>query len=233
MTDHDPIEIHDADALAAGAVGEPGSREFYIQARTESASLTVLVEKEQVALLAAEAVAFLDRVESELAADTAGGLEPSGPGDDIDAAGTASLGAAIDAPIPAAALARAALIEPTVPLFRARLIGLGFDPARQLVLIELRERATDDEEDEDGGAAVGDATADETAAALAAALADPAEPDPGDEEGSGFVARIFATPVQVRAMALRGAEAVAAGRPPCRLCNAPMDPAGHRCPRWN
>ena len=33
----------------------------------------------------------------------------------------------------------AELREPTVPLFRARMIGLGFDPERELVLIELRE----------------------------------------------------------------------------------------------
>jgi hypothetical protein len=26
-------------------------------------------------------------------------------------------------------------------------------------------------------------------------------------------------------------EAVAGG--PCPLCEQPMDPAGHRCPRWN
>ena len=45
-----------------GAIGEPGKRAFYIQARTEHAQLTVLVEKEQVALLATEAVAFLDRI---------------------------------------------------------------------------------------------------------------------------------------------------------------------------
>jgi hypothetical protein len=37
----------------------------------------------------------------------------------------------------------------------------------------------------------------------------------------------------VRAMAARGAEAVAGGRPLCQLCNFPMDPAGHICPRWN
>ena len=26
---------------------------------------------------------------------------------------------------------------------------------------------------------------------------------------------------------------VEAGRPPCPLCGMPMDPTGHRCPRWN
>jgi uncharacterized repeat protein (TIGR03847 family) len=90
-----------------------------------------------------------------------------------------------------------------VPLFRARLIGLGFDTERELVLIELRERSEDDDED---------------------AI---------DDEADGYVARIYATRAQVRAMAARGAEAVAGGRPPCPLCEQPMDPSGHRCPRWN
>ena len=56
---------------------------------------------------------------------------------------------------------------------------------------------------------------------------------PDDEESEGYVARIYATRGQVRAMAAKGAEAVAAGRPLCPLCDMPMDPAGHRCPRWN
>ena len=47
------------------------------------------------------------------------------------------------------------------------------------------------------------------------------------------MARIYATRPQVRAMAAKGAEAVAAGRPLCPLCDMPMDPSGHRCPRWN
>jgi uncharacterized repeat protein (TIGR03847 family) len=193
MNEPDPIELDQVDALGAGAVGEPGARAFYLQARTGDAQLTVLVEKEQVALLATEAVAFLDRIADEF---------PEEP---------------IALP-PVAAELR----EPTVPLFRARLIGLGFDPERELVLIELRERASDDDEDDD------------EVAALEAALAAVDEPaaDP-DDEGEGYVARIYATRSQVRAMAARGAEAVTAGRPLCPLCDQPMDPAGHRCPRWN
>ncbi len=175
------IEFDDVDALGTGAVGEPGKRAFYIQARTETAQLTVLVEKEQIAMLASEAVAFLDRIADEY---------PEVP---------ASLS-------PVAAQLR----EPTVPLFRARLIALGFDPERELVLIELRERVEDDESEAE------------------------AEPDTDDEaEGEGYVARIFATRAQVRAMAARGVEAVRGGRPPCPLCGFPMDPSGHKCPRWN
>jgi uncharacterized repeat protein (TIGR03847 family) len=175
------IQLDDVDALGTGAVGEPGKRAFYIQARTETAQLTVLVEKEQVAMLAAEAVAFLDRIADEY---------PEVP-----------------AALPTVA---AQLREPTVPLFRARLIALGFDPERELVLIELRERVEDDD-----------------------AETDDADDADDEEEGDGYVARIFATRAQVRAMAERGVEAVRGGRPPCPLCGFPMDPSGHRCPRWN
>jgi uncharacterized repeat protein (TIGR03847 family) len=171
------IELDDVDGLGAGAVGEPGQRAFYIQARTEQTQLTVLVEKEQVALLAAEAVAFLDKIADDY---------PELP---FDIPSTQSV-----------------LREPTVPLFRARLIGLGFDPERELVLLELRERVEDEDEEE---------------------VVEVAEDD------DGYVARIYATRAQVRAMAARGIEAVAGGRPPCPLCEQPMDPSGHHCPRWN
>ena len=172
------IELDDVDSLGAGAVGEPGHRAFYLQARTEHTQLTVLVEKQQVEMLATEAVAFLDHIADEY---------PELP---------------IDVP-----LAQTLLREPTVPLFRARLIGLGFDTERELVLLELREHAEDDDDTDDV-----EATAD-------------------DEQG--YVARIYATRAQVRAMAARGAEAVTGGRPPCPLCEMPMDPSGHQCPRWN
>jgi uncharacterized repeat protein (TIGR03847 family) len=200
--DENEIELETVDSLGAGAVGDPGEREFFLQARTESAQLTVLVEKEQVALLATEAVAFLDRIAEDYPEGSSGVPEPVVP--------------------------QAGLREPTVPLFRARLIGLGFDPDREMVLIELRERSSEDEEEGD--------------ALTSAAEADPvpelpdagtAVADPTDEDEEGYVARIYATRGQVRAMAAKGAEAVAAGRPLCPLCDMPMDPAGHRCPRWN
>jgi uncharacterized repeat protein (TIGR03847 family) len=179
----DPIELDPVDSLGAGAIGEPGQRTFLIQAAKSDARLTVLVEKEQVALLAAEAVAFLERIAEEF------------PEDPVELNADLRRSAAVD--------------EPAVPLFRARLIGLGFEPERELVLIELRERSEDDdEEDED------------------AARGERDDPD-------GFVARLYATRAQVRAMAARAAEAVTAGRPRCPLCDQPMDPQGHRCPRWN
>ena len=54
------------------------------------------------------------------------------------------------------------------------------------------------------------------------------------EEGEEAArARISATRERVAALSVRGAEAVAAGRPPCPLCGLPLDPDGHTCPRLN
>jgi len=98
--------------------------------------------------------------------------------------------------------------------------GLGFDPERELVLLELRERAADEGDEGEGEGEEGEGESDAVVAEV--------EPD-----DPGYVARIYATRAQVRAMAARGAEAVTGGRPLCPLCEFPMDPAGHQCPRWN
>lgn len=183
------IEFDPVDVLATGAIGEPGARTFLIQARKNDAQLTVVVEKEQVALLATEASSFLDKLSGEypeIAVADAPGITAVPSSDEIVA-------------------------QDDEPLFRARLIGLGFDPNRDLVLIELREQAADDDADEE----------DETLP--------PLDPDAAE----GYVARLFATRDQVRAFVAVGAAAVAAGRPKCPLCDFPMDPDGHICPRWN
>ncbi len=190
----EPIELDPVDTLGAGAVGEPGKRVFYIQAGKAGAQLTVLVEKEQVALLAVEAVAFLERISEDFPEESA-------------EAGTEQRIAA-------------GVHEPAVPLFRARLIGLGFEPERELVLIELHERGGDEGDEESQEGDEGDAP-------------DSAEGEAGAEPEESYVARLYATRAQVRAMAARAVESVAAGRPRCPLCDFPMDPEGHRCPRWN
>jgi uncharacterized repeat protein (TIGR03847 family) len=171
----DLIEFDPVDDIGAGAFGRPGERTFVIQARKGEALLSVLVEKEQVRLLAAEATQFLDKIDEEDPED------PSVPG------------ATLSSPV-----------TEDEPLFRARLIGIGYDPERRLVLIELREEAVDDDE----------------------------APPPLDES-EGRIARFYATRNQVRSMARSGVAAVESGRPRCQLCDFPMDPDGHICPRWN
>jgi len=58
-----------------------------------------------------------------------------------------------------------------------------------------------------------------------------------DEEGepavTGGMVRLAATREQVAALAKRGADLVAAGRPPCPLCGYPLDSEGHACPKTN
>jgi uncharacterized repeat protein (TIGR03847 family) len=83
------------------------------------------------------------------------------------------------------------------------------------VVLELHERPiAEDEEDED----------DESGEAVAGAEAD---------EEEGYLARLYFTAAQARAMATRGSAAVERGRPPCPLCGGPLDPTGHNCPRLN
>ena len=197
------IEFDPVDSIAAGAVGEPGARAFYIQAEKDGQVLSVLVEKQQVAMLAERVRILLEQVASQF----------SGAGDDV--------------PVPLTPDAGELRGDP-VPLFRAVAIGIGFEPSRQLVVLELHEQPVDDDDadddDEDDGDAGGDA------------------PTMGEEEDSptfggdpedGYLARLYCTAAQARAMASRGSAAVESGRPPCPLCGGPLDPSGHLCPRLN
>src|SRR5579884_661144 len=45
--------------------------------------------------------------------------------------------------------------------------------------------------------------------------------------------RVLIEPRRARAFIERARKVVSAGRPPCPLCQQPLDPAGHVCPRHN
>ena len=192
------IEFDPVDSIGAGAIGEPGQRAFYIQAEKDGQVLSVLVGKQQVAMLAERVQMLLEQVASQFP-DAAGG----------------------DVPAPLAPDAGELRGDP-VPLFRAVAIGIGFDTSRQLVVLELHERPIDDDEDEDEGDDDGEAEDDDDIPATMA----------GDDE-EGYLARLYLTAAQARAMATRGSAAVERGRPPCPLCGGPLDPSGHNCPRLN
>jgi len=97
------------DRFVAGAVGEPGGRAFYLQARQGRAVVTVGLEKVQVAALAGRLSQLLDAV------DTRFGLETEAPIPEHD-----------DAP----------LDEPVVELFRATILALAWDVDGEAVVIE-------------------------------------------------------------------------------------------------
>ena len=185
----DPIELDSVDALGAGAVGEPGQRAFYIQARSESAQLTVLRRE-------------------------GAGRAARGRGDRVPRPHRRRSTPRTPIALPARGRRAARADGAAVP---RPLIGLGFDPERELVLIELRERSDDDDDDDDRRR-----------------RADTAAPRCEPTTTRATSPRIYATRSQVRAMAAHGAGVVPAGRPRLRLCaRSRMDPAGHRCPRWN
>ncbi len=134
--------IENPDRFVAGAVGQPGSRIFYLQAREGSRVVTVVLEKTQVALLAERLSELLAEVRSR-GADVPDDLST----DEVD---------------------RAPLEEPLVEAFRVGTMAIVWDGDDESVVVEAREvkvdegdegdeetdeetdEAADDEDDEDG-----------------------------------------------------------------------------------
>jgi uncharacterized repeat protein (TIGR03847 family) len=141
------------DRFVAGAIGEPGDRAFFLQAREGRRVVSVALEKVQVAVLAERLGALLEelgrRGVPEVTVDTLG--EPSKP---VEAG----------EPDPEIALADAGddggtLDEPLNEAFRAGSLTLGWDGGAGRVLVEARAQDEDgeaidpdddDDEDEDG-----------------------------------------------------------------------------------
>ena len=63
------FEFRPVDWLTAGAVGAPGRREFYIQARSATDEVALLVEKDQVRMLAQLAQELLSRIDVTVTPD--------------------------------------------------------------------------------------------------------------------------------------------------------------------
>ena len=73
------IEFDPVDSIGAGAVGEPGQRAFYIQAEKDGQVLSVLVEKQQVAMLAERVRMLLDQVEAQFPGEAGAAPVPLTP----------------------------------------------------------------------------------------------------------------------------------------------------------
>jgi len=102
----------------------------------------------------------------------------------------------------------APLDEPLNEAFRAGSLTLGWDGGAEKVLVEARAQTEDGE------------------------VVDPDEDDDEDEDGPDLL-RVRISLAAARSFVSRAAQVVAAGRPPCPLCGAPLDPQGHICPRRN
>jgi uncharacterized repeat protein (TIGR03847 family) len=91
------VELERVDRITTGAVGEPGQRTFFIQAREGERLITILVEKEQVELLGTsilEILASVGRETGEGPPSDELGLEP--PLEPLWRAGRLSIGYAED-----------------------------------------------------------------------------------------------------------------------------------------
>lgn len=110
------------DRFVAGAVGQPGSRVFYLQAREGGRLVTVLLEKVQVALLAERLTQLLAEVRSR------GADIPEEPeAEEVD---------------------RSPLEEPLAESFRVGTMAIVWDGDDQSVVVEARELLEDEEEEE-------------------------------------------------------------------------------------
>ena len=115
------IELDPVDRITAGAVGEPGARTFFLQGRKGSQLVTLLVEKQQVQLLAASVVEILARIASESEAELV--AETSDEGMELE--------------------------EPLVPEWRAGRLAIGYEEDRDQLVLEVEELLPDDETGED------------------------------------------------------------------------------------
>ncbi len=167
------------DRFVAGTVGEPGNRTFYLQAVHENRVISVMLEKQQVAVLADRIGTLLSEVQRRFGT-------PVPPEAEVTDLGP--------------------LITPLDAEFRVGTMGLGWDAEAQSVVVELL--------------AVSDTEFD------ASVILDDAE------EGPDAV-RVFLSPQSAREFAARSQRVISAGRPPCPLCDEPLDPAGHLCVRTN
>jgi uncharacterized repeat protein (TIGR03847 family) len=100
------------------------------------------------------------------------------------------------------------LDEPLNEAFRAGSLTLGWDGEAERVLVEARAQSEDGE------------------------AIDPDEDDDEDEDGPDLL-RVRISADAARSFVTRASRVIAAGRPPCPLCGAPLDPQGHICPRRN
>ena len=164
--------------FVAGTVGEPGERTFFLQAVDGNRVVSVALEKQQVVILSDR----LDQLLDEIVARTGTDVPPSSADNE-------------------------ALEQPVDEEFRVAAMGLAWDGASGVVIIEAQAPV-------------------ETAEEAEQTLLEDVEDGPD-------ALRVLLNPADARAFVERARKLVAAGRPPCPLCGQPLDPNGHVCARLN
>jgi uncharacterized repeat protein (TIGR03847 family) len=209
------IELDPVDRITADAVGPPGGRTFYLQGRKDEDVVTILVEKQQVQLLAASVVEILARVGKET------GQGPPEEAMNLDEpiipewrAGRLSIGYQEERDL------LMLEVEELLPEAEEEEVEEEVEAPPEGLDVFGPELTVEDAVDEEA-LAEAEAAAEEAAEAAL-------EPNPEANR-----VRFWATREQMLSLARHGALVCAAGRPQCPLCGNPMDPEGHRCPALN
>jgi uncharacterized repeat protein (TIGR03847 family) len=216
------MELDPVDRITTGAIGPPGQRAFYLQARQGEDLATIAVEKQQVQLLAASILEILARVGKETG---------EGPGEE-----------AMELEEP---------VEPMWQAGRLS-IGYVEERDLLLLEVNELVEGEDDEDDEDedendedeGGETEAEAEpADEVGERLerleelenleTPAAIEAMEALEALDEPAGESVRMFATREQMLSLSRHGALVASRGRPTCQFCGNPIDPEGHVCPAMN
>lgn len=113
------FDFNPVSAIVADAVGRPGQRTFFLQARQGADMATLIMEKEQVAALATSILQLLEELEKERA----------------------------DLPAAEEETAVASLREPLEPAFRVGQLGLGYDERQDLMVLIAQAIPDIDEEE--------------------------------------------------------------------------------------
>jgi uncharacterized repeat protein (TIGR03847 family) len=114
-------DFNPVSAIVADAVGRPGQRTFFLQARHGADMATLVMEKEQVAALATSILQLLEELEKERA----------------------------DLPAVEEETALPSLREPLEPAFRVGQLGLGYDERQDLMVLIAQAVPEVDEEEQD------------------------------------------------------------------------------------
>jgi len=116
------IDLNPISAITTDAIGQPGQRVFYLQARGGPTTITIETEKEQVRALALGIHQFLEELTQRF---------PDRK--DFDEVDVRDL----------------ALTPPLEPEFKVGQMGLGYDSDQDMVVIVAQSLQTEDESEED------------------------------------------------------------------------------------
>lgn len=117
------LDLKNVDFVSVDAIGQPGSRVFYLQARNVEQVVTILLEKIQVQTMCIGALQFLEEIQSKF---------PSLPPVDYEYQEE-----------------QMKIIPPMDPLFRAGEIGLAYSSEEDKVIILVKEILVDQADVED------------------------------------------------------------------------------------